>query len=392
MTHAPYRVLHVFARMDKGGAESRIMDLYRYMDRSHIQFDFLSLEGGKHYFDEEIAQLGGRRFVVRHPRESLVGHMQDLYHLMKTKGPFQAVHAHTAHHEGAVALAARMAGIPHRVCHARTTGTARSASLHKRVGLLFGRLLIASCATRLLAISQAAGKYLYGEHVMKQGKVEIVPDAIDLSAYEQVNQIDPFVLRQQAGIPPCGILLGHIGSFRTVKNQTFLVRLLGNLRKTGIDARLVLIGSGDQRLEIERQVIEAGLAAYVHFLGVRDDIPRLVRMFDVFVMPSLYEGLGGAAIEAQAAGTACVLSSALPKEADMGLGTVRFVDLSEPMPFWMQAIFKQANAVRPSPDAIRAAFLERGFMLEHAADSIQRAYGLSGSSCAINDSGRMYEG
>ncbi|MBD8500081.1 glycosyltransferase [Paenibacillus arenosi] len=392
MAHAPYRVLHVFARMDKGGAESRIMDLYRYMDRSHIQFDFLSLEGGKHYFDDEIAQLGGRRFVVRHPRENLIGHMQDMYHIMKTKGPFQAVHAHTAHHEGLVALAARIVGIPHRVCHARTTGTSQSASPYKRAGLLLGRLLIASCATRLLAISQAAGKYLFGEHAMKQGKVELVPDAIDLSAYEQVNQLDPLVLRQQAGVPPCGILLGHIGSFRTVKNQTFLVRLLGNLRRTGIDARLVLIGSGGQRLEIERQVIEAGLAAYVHFLGVRDDVPRLVRMLDVFIMPSLYEGLGGAAIEAQAAGTACVLSSALPVEVDMGLGTVRFVDLNDPMPFWMQAIFKQANAIRPSSDEIRAAFFRRGFMLEHAAERIQRAYGLAGGSFAINDTGRMYEG
>lgn len=377
MSMSPKRILHVFSRMDRGGAETRIMDVYRHIDRSLVQFDFLVMEPGQHHYDTEIEELGGRKFKVRHPRDGgTLLHLFDLVRLFKRKGPFQAIHAHTAHHEGIVALAARLAGLGRVICHARTTGSSYSSSKLKRAAIWFGRQLILIFATRLLAISKEAGRYLFGERAVKQQKVEVVPNAIDLSSYEQLSEPNKESLRQELLIPPCQLLIGHVGRFNPVKNHSFLILLLHHLRSQGVDARLVLIGGGGLQAQIKQQAAGSSIDSFVHFLGVRQDIPKLLQMFDVFVMPSLYEGLGGAAIEAQAAGIPCVVASSLPESVDMGLGLVQFLSLDLPMEEWADYACRQAERARPTYDCIREAFRQKGFLLECELDSLQRAYEL----------------
>ncbi|MCG7406100.1 glycosyltransferase family 1 protein [Paenibacillus sp. ACRRX] len=373
---APRRILHVFSRLDRGGAETRMMDVFRHMDRTRLQFDFLVLEPGQHHYDEEIEQLGGKKYMVRHPKRSgIFAHLKDMYQVMKREGPYQAVHAHTAHHAGLAMLAARLAGVTFRVCHARTSGT--SGSMLKRFSILFGRLLMLRYATRLLAISCEAGRYLFGQRAVDSGKVEVVPNAIDLSPYCRLQEIEVASSRRYIGIPDCQLLLGHIGRLHTVKNHVFLFKLLAHLRDSQIDARLVLIGGGALRKQLEQQAEDNGVLSCVHFLGVRTDIPPLLRLLDVFVMPSFYEGLGGAAIEAQAAGIPCVLSSSLPEEVDMKTGLVRFLSLHQPIGDWGQVVREQATQPRPSFERIYAAFFKRGFLLEQELDQLQHAYGLS---------------
>ncbi|WP_028546388.1 glycosyltransferase family 1 protein [Paenibacillus taiwanensis] len=387
---APRRILHVFSRLDRGGAETRIMDVYRYMDRTYLQFDFLVLEPGQHHYDEEIEQLGGKKHIVRHPKRSgIFAHVKEMYQVMKREGPYQAVHAHTAHHAGLVMLAARLVGVSFRVSHARTTGT--SGSMLKRLSILFGKLLMLHHATRLLAISRDAGRYLFGQRAVDSGQVEIVPNAIDLAPYFDLQEVDVAASRRNSGIPDCELLLGHIGRLHAVKNHIFLFKLLAHLRAAHVDARLVLIGGGALRKQLEQQAADSGLLEWVHFLGIRTDIPPLLRMLDVFVMPSFYEGLGGAAIEAQAAGVPCVLSSSLPEEVDMGLGRVHFLSLHQPLEDWAQAVQEQAKQARPSFERIYAAFFKRGFLLEQELDRLQHAYGLSTFSQNDLDRRRIYE-
>lgn len=377
MSDSPKRILHVFARMDRGGAETRIMEVYRNLDRNEIQFDFINLDSGVHHYDQEIKKLGGRKFIVRHPRKSGVfAHSLDLYRIMKNAGPYQAVHAHTAHHEGVVALVSKIAGIKYRVCHARTTSSKNINSVLKRLSIAFGRRLILNNATSLLSISKAAGEYLFGERAMKQGLVQVVPNAVDLIPYKEAQEVDTNLIRNELNIPNCELLIGHVGRFSEVKNHQFLIKLVEHLRTSNIDAHLILVGGGELRPKIEKQVANCQLTDYVHFLGVCENIPQLMKLFDVFVMPSIYEGLGGAAIEAQAAGIPCVLSSSLPDEVDMGVGLVQFVSLDCQIEVWKNTIMRQSQHPHPEYLQIKEKFHNKGFLIENEIESFLRAYGI----------------
>ncbi|MEP9406902.1 glycosyltransferase family 1 protein [Peribacillus frigoritolerans] len=387
MNKSPRRILHIFSRMDRGGAETRIMDVYRNIDRNNIQFDFLNLESGIHHYDQEIRNLGGRKFLVTHPKKGFLSHFLDMYKIFKNEGPFQAVHAHTSHHEGVVALAAKLAGVKYIICHARTTSTNNINSLPKKLAIMIGRKLIIANATKLLAISYKAGEYLFGKKSMNNGIVDVIPNAVDLAPYIDIEKIDSSSIKKELGIPNCQILIGHVGRFNKMKNHEFLLELLNHIRGKDIDARLVLVGDGELRKGIENQVIGLGLSQYVHFLGIRNDIPKLMRIFDVFVMPSKYEGLGGAAIEAQAAGTPSVLSNTLPQEVDMDLGIIQFLSLEVPKEKWGELVINQSNLIRPELKSILKAFNEKGFTIEAEIESLLKCYGMYELSVSYKSEG-----
>jgi glycosyltransferase EpsF len=366
--------------MDRGGAETRTMEVYRNIDRTKVQFDFLNLESGTHHYDKEIELLGGRKFVVVHPKEGFFSHFISIYQIMKNEGPFQAVHAHTAHHEGIVSLAARLAKVRYRICHARTTSSKNISSLMKKLAIQVGRRLILINATSLLAISYKAGEYLFGKKAFLENRVHVVPNAIDLIPYSNIEDLDVWSYRENMGIPESQLLIGHVGRFNHMKNHEFLLRLLKEMRDQGIDVRLAFVGDGELRVDMEREAENLGIRSFVHFLGIREDVPNIMRVFDVFIMPSKYEGLGGAAIEAQAAGTPCVLSTSLPDEVDMGLDIVRFISLESPLERWIEAIEHQSNIARPQRTEIARRFKERKFTIEAEIESFLYYYGLSNLS------------
>ena len=377
MAKDPLRILHVFARLDSGGAETRTMEIYRNLNRDEIQFDFLSLYEDKQFYDEEINTLGGIKFVVSNPNTSgILHHFWDMYNIMKNEGPFHAVHAHTAHHEGIVVLAARLAGIKIRVCHARTTSTSNKTSLSKRIFFSVGRLLILLNATKLLAISKEAGSYLFGEKKVANKEVIVIPNAVDLLPYTKLVNINRMDTRYENNIPDNEILIGHVGRFNFMKNHIFLINLLDRIRSKGVDAHMVFVGGGELFNKYKKIIEDKGLSKNVTFLGVRRDIPQLMHMFDVFVMPSLYEGLGGAAIEAQAAGTPCLLSSTIPNAVDMGIGLVEFQSLDDNIESWVDKLIIQSKVNRPKNKEINEQFRKKGFLIDREIDMLMEAYSL----------------
>ena len=374
------RILHVLGSLDRGGAETRILELYAEIDRAAVQFDFLVLTPGEHCYDADVAALGGRKFYARHPRQhGALANLRDMLRIMTREGPFRAVHAHTSYHSGLVLLAARLAGIPCRVVHARTTSTSRPRSLPRRLSVSAGRLLIRTNATSLLAISPEAARYVFGNRVCDSGRSTIVPNAINLTPYVELCEADSQELRGLLAIPANALVLGCVGRFSPMKNQEFLLPVVRRLRAKGLDARLVLVGDGERRGLLEGMARAQGVEHCVYFLGVRGDIARLDRMFDVFVMPSLFEGLGGAAIEAQAAGTPCVLSTGLPPSSDMGLDLVRFLPVAD-AGAWAHAVLEQARLPRPRFDAVRRAFEDRGFTIANEWRMYLAAYGFHEAS------------
>jgi len=372
------KVLHVFANLNRGGAESRIMDVYRYIDRNYVQFDFLVMEHGEHHFDEEIQFLGGKKYLVRDIREKgILANMIDIYKCIKGNGPYHAVHAHTAHHEGIVLLIARLAGIKKRVAHARTTSTQNANSIIKLFCVHIGRYLIRLNATNFLAISNEAACYVFGKKILNKCNYRVIPNAIDLSLYLSTNIYNVENIRRELGVPEDAFIIVHVGRLSKVKNQRFLIDVFYDIQKEKKDSFLVLIGDGEDRKFLEDYAKILNIQNYIKFLGVRDDVPALLSCFDVFVMPSLYEGLGGAAIEAQAAGLPCVLSDTIPKIVDMELGLTSFLSLHDGIYLWADKILQYNNKSRPSKAKIKEAFYKKQFLLENEIIMLMDEYGIT---------------
>lgn len=364
------RVLHVFGVMDCAGAESRIMDVYRNIDREKLQFDFVVFEGNEGYFDREIEKLGGRKFIVRHPRkDGIIKNLIDYYKVIKNNGPYKAIHSHTSYHSAIPLLASKLAGIKIRIAHARTTSS-RDRSFIGTIYSRLGRFFLNIISTKKLAISKAAGEYVFGNKASKKGEVQVIPNAINLQKYiyEDIEQVK--TLRRSLGIYNENIVIGQVGRFNKVKNHNFTINLAKELREMGIDIKILLVGDGALRREIEEIVVKNDLQNIVKFLGVQAEVNKIISIFDVFIMPSIYEGLGGAAIEAQACGVSCVLSNTLPEEVDMGIGLVKFLSLEEGVDKWVNEILESVKTNnKPQKELILSRFKEKGFLLE---DEIKR--------------------
>jgi glycosyltransferase EpsF len=377
MNKIPCRILHVFGTMNCGGAETRIMELYRHIDRQNVQFDFLVLNNDKHYYSQEIQRLGGRVFAVTNPRVSMIRHIVDMYKLMKSQGPFQAVHSHTSFHSGISLFVAKMAGIKYRVCHARTTSTKNSKSMLKRIQLFIGRKLISNFSTSFLAISQQSAKYLFGDKMIKRDLVSIVPNAINLQPYKKNDLNNIINLKKELKISGDTLTIGHVGRFNFMKNHKFIIELANSLKVNNIKFKIILVGDGEMKNEIEQRVLNQNLKENFEFLGVRKDIPQLMKVFDVLIMPSLFEGLGGVVIEAQAAGTPSLVSDNLPEEVDMGVGLVEFLPISSPEK-WSDKLVKSNFNRNINIEKIHLNFQGKKFTLEHEEEALYKAYGVAG--------------
>lgn len=379
MSTPPYRILHVFGEMNCGGAETRIMDLYRYIDKSKIQFDFLVLLEGNHFYDTEIKKHGGRIYRVRHPRTSIIGHCIDMYKIMKNNGPFQAIHSHTSYHSGISLLVARIAGIKYRLCHARTTSTKKSKSLLKRIMIYVGRKLILDNATSLVAISKQSARFLFGKKIIKTGGVKIIPNSIDLDLYRDISLDNIFDKKAEFKIPQDTLIIGQVGRFSFMKNHKFTIEIAKFMKAKEVKFQIIFVGDGELKKDVESMVDDYNLRENIKFAGLRKDIPQLMKMFDVLIMPSYFEGLGGVVIEAQAAGTPCIVSDKLPEEVDMGLELVKFLPLSDSIELWTESIIKSSNKHVHDFETINSAFIKKNFTLSYEEKELIAMYGVNES-------------
>ncbi len=325
------RILQVFASLNIGGAESRMMDVFRSIDRNKYTFDFLTMQLDEQYFEAEIAALGGKVIKIASPRDcGIRRNLKALIRVMK-EGKYDAVHAHTSYHCGLVMLAAKIAKIPVRISHSRTAGSKQSGTKIKLM-LKIGRFLINRYATCRFAISKEAGAYLF-----RNKNYTLLPNAIDLTHYKHRDEDAVKKLKEDFGLKDAEMILGQVGRFDHVKNHGFTLKLFHTYLKKHPTAKLVLIGNGPMSLQREQEAKSLGIFENVVFTGIRSDIPNWMFLFDALLVPSVYEGLGGVILEAQAAGTHVLKSDSFTDEADMKIGLVRrckFNDLDD----WLSAL------------------------------------------------------
>ena len=321
------RVAQVMGYMDGGGVEQVVMNYYRHIDRSRVQFDFLVCEGSGMIPRDEIEALGGRVFMVpgykQFPRYT--SEMEQLFR----EGCWPIVHSHVNALSVFPLRAAKRAGVPVRIAHSHST--AGKGEPVKNAAKAVLRRFSNVYPTHRMACSRYAGEWLFGKGV----SFEVLYNAIDLSRFS-FDEKTRVAVRAELGLSEDQLTVLHVGRFMEQKNHRFLMDVFEKVARRKSDAVLLLAGDGEQMPIVERWVAERGLTGRVRFLGQRDDVERLYMAADAFCLPSLYEGLGIVAVEAQRAGLPCLLSDAITCEVDV-TGTVRFLPIDDSVP-WADAL------------------------------------------------------
>ncbi|PEU09348.1 glycosyltransferase family 1 protein [Bacillus sp. AFS014408] len=361
----PLRVLHVVVNMNRGGAETLIMNLYRNLDQSKVQFDFLTCKEG--VFDEEIVKLGGK--VHRIPYITDIGHVRYLKALdtfFASHQEYRIVHSHMDKMSGFVLRSAKKAGVPIRIAHSHSTSS--EGGVAAKMYKWYAGKFILPCATHLLACSNAAAQWLFAT---KADTTKVLKNGIECDKFAFSTKIRKEV-RKELQLHQDTFVVGHVGRFAHPKNHSFLIDVFAELIKLKPDSILLLVGDGLLRSEIEKKVVELNLERNVRLLGIRSDIERLLQAFDVFVFPSIHEGLPVTLVEAQGAGLPCVISDAITKEVDLGMNLVEHFPLTDTT-IWIEKIKNIAirNSTRNISDQI---FSQKGYDIKHTAELTQDFY------------------
>lgn len=337
------RILHVLGNTQLGGAESRIMDLYRHMDRKRVQFDFLVHTDQEGYFDREIREMGGRIFrIPRFKVYNYFSYRKAVAAFFKEHHEFQVVQGHITSTAAIYLPEAKKAGIQVTVAHAR------SAGVDKGLKGVLTRLLRRNLSKKtdvMFSCSRLAGISVFGKKAVEEGKTVFIPNAIDCKAFDYNKEIREKI-RQELGIVQ-RYVIGHVGSFRYAKNHEYLLKIFACLCKGQGKEKyvLLLLGEGSGMDGIRQLAKELGIERQVYFLGNRSNIGDYYQAMDYFVYPSRFEGLPGAVVEAQTAGLRCLISDTICQEV-MVTDLVHAMDIQEDPASWAEYILKTAGGQR----------------------------------------------
>ena len=352
------RVLHIFHQMANGGVEHFVMNFYRNIDRSEVQFDFLTSVESDGFFDEEIRALGGKLYRAYPLKKNPIRNYFDIAHIVQ-KNHYDIVHRHTGSAFGYFDLrAARHGGAKYLILHSHNPQAGKPI-LHS----VFDMFLKFDCIK--FACSREAGEFLFGTGA----EFEVMNNAIDCDKFE----FDPAIraqVREELGIAD-SFVMGHIGRFEMQKNHEKLFEIFYEILQKRPNSCLVCVGVGSLMDNRKEQAKRMGIYDKVRFLGSRNDVKRIIQAFDFFVFPSKYEGFSITQIEAQVNGLKCFTSrSCVPFSSNI-TGNVRFIGLEEPAEVWAETIL-ESNLMRDlsAIDVVKNA----GYDIINAAKKLTEFY------------------
>ena len=352
MQKEPIRIAQVMGKMVSGGLESVVMNYYRNIDREKIQFDFIIDEDSTHIPRDEIESLGGRIYLVP-PYQHIFKYMKTLKKLFKNNS-YRIVHSHLNTLSVFPLYCAKLAKVPVRIAHSHSTSNKKEwkKNILKNILKPFSKMF----ANQYFACSKWAGEWLFGEKVYQQGKIKIINNAIDLEKFTY-NLETREKKRKELGLEG-KFVVGHIGRFVKQKNHEFLIDVFEKLQQKIDNATLLLIGDGPLEKKVQQKIQELGIQEKVIFLGVREDVGEIYQAMDIFILPSIYEGLGMVAVEAQLADLPTFVSDEVPKEAKV-TERIEFIKLSENSDVWSEKILngmKEQKKERTIVDATDSVY------------------------------------
>lgn len=329
------RVLQVATIMNRGGLETMLMNYYRKVDKTKIQFDFMVHRMERGDYDDEIEAMGGR--IYRMPQikpGNYRKYFKELDRFFEEHSEYKVVHSHINENSAFVLRAAKKAGIKCRISHSHLAGLPLDYKLPFRI---YARMNLNKNVNKFFACSEEAADWLFGKKVRTTEDIVVFKNAIDCNEFKY-NEEKRNIVRKELNIQD-RFVIGHVGRFNPQKNHSFLIDIFYEIHKSNKDAILLLVGHGDLINDIKAKVKKLNLEENVKFLGLRDDVADVMQAMDLFVFPSLYEGLGVVLIEAQASGLKSITSTGTPIEANV-TNTVEFLDLNMNAKAWADKILE----------------------------------------------------
>lgn len=359
----PIRILHILQRMEAGGTQALLMNIYRNIDRSKVQFDFLVEYPDKQFYDDEILSLGGKIYYTNVRNDYNIFKFQKiLEEILKNNPEYKIVHVHAFTIGYFCLKTAKKCGVPVRIAHSHSNEIVRNI---KYLPKLFLQRIYTIHATDLFACSNEAGKYLF-----KGKEFMVLNNAIDIKKFKYNEEIRN-AMRRELKISD-NFVIGHVGRFQPEKNHLFLIEVFKEIRKKINNAKLILVGTGPLELEIKDKIKSFNLEDHVICLGNRNDVNNIYQAMDVFIFPSLYEGLGIVAIEAQTSCTPIICSDTVPKEIEI-TDICKKMSLNESASKWAEMCIEFKNKKINNEKYVKD-IIESGFDISTTVNELQGYY------------------
>ena len=362
----PIRILHVFGRLDRGGAETMVMNLYRNVNRNAIQFDFIVHTNEDCDYDDEIKFLGGK--IYRVPCYNGKNHFQykkAWNNFFQEHSEHKIIHAHVRSTASIFLKIAKKFGLI-TIAHSHNTSSGRGASAIVKNTLQYP---IRYIADYLFACSKVAGEWLYGKKACEGENYFLLNNAIDSDKYIFDEEIR-LTKRKELQIEN-KFTIGHVGRFHPQKNHSFLIDIFKEVYNKNKNSVLLLVGDGELKKSIQKKVKSLDLSNNVIFAGVSSEVAELLQAMDVFLFPSLHEGLPVTLIEAQAAGLPCIVSDRITNEIKI-TELITFVPLTNTPKQWAsEVLYYGENFKRKSQ---HSQIIKAGYDIKTTTKALEKFY------------------
>ncbi len=365
------KVAEFVGSMNCGGTETMLMNVLRNIDKEKYEIHFIENVSEKCWYDDEIISLGGKIIKLKSKKRDIFKYIKELIKIFQTN-KYNVVHSHTYLHSGIIMYAAKKAGVDIRITHSHSNMNTIKHSFVYRIKKLLMTRLILKYSNKFVACSKEAGISLFGKEFEKKGI--ILHNPIEISKIDNINRDEVNNIKAKYSILSNNqIILGHVGRFIEIKNHKFLVEIAKILYDKNINFKLFLLGDGENFENIRRLVKEYNLENHIIMTGNVKNVYDYMSIMDVFLMPSLYEGLPLTAIEAQASGVNCILSNNISPETDVGLGIVKFLSLSN-IQNWIEEILILSGKEKIDKEIIKNKMIEEKYDTNSIIKELEKLY------------------
>ena len=357
------RVLHIVGKMDRAGAETMLMNLYRHVDHTQIQFDFITFTNKPGDYDAEIVKLGG--IIIPILASNSIERMLKLQMFLKKSPEYEIVHAHMLLSNAFYLLAAKNAGVKHRIAHSHNTSNGKSGivkKIYEKWALMTNRKL----ATYKIACGELAAEYLFGT----KKDVLLLPNAVDIQKMVIIAKNSRNYINHKFNDD--GLKIIQVGRLDEVKNHQFSLKVAKELKNREVSFTLYIIGKGSMEGKLREQAQNLSLLDSVKFLGVRSDITELMASADYMIMPSLHEGFPVVLVESQTVGLTSLVSDQVSAEVNLGVGLVEFLSITS-VKDWVDRLLK-SNTKNYLEKEILEALTIGGFDVSENAQRLTQIY------------------
>lgn len=368
----PIRILNLFVIMDRGGAEAMVMNYYRSIDRTKVQFDFMVHREQRGEYEDEIEKLGGKVYRMRPIRPgSFHKYEKELDDFFTQHPEYKIIHCNCSELGYYAFKVAKKHNVAVRICHAHSAPSVDKGFMEKAKSIFrnYFKKGIRPLTTDMFVCSTVAGDWLFGKE--NESRFVMMNNAIDTKKYIQNDAVKERI-RKKYNLEN-KYVIGHVGRFVTAKNHPFILQVFNEVQKKCENARLLLVGKYDTQIgnDFIKKAEELGIKDKIVFTGVVDNVNEMLQSMDLFLFPSLYEGLPVSVIEAQAAGLKCVVSNTITSQCIV-TDNVKVMSLETDAEKWADEILKYKDGYTHEDTSKQIA--DAHFDIEENAKWLQNFY------------------